>query len=89
LLSSSAQGWKITLKGGIDPSWDEAYAGQGNTVVRRNGFTEVHAVEKDLYVVLEPLKRSGCEVISAAPVRRTLEEIVLREVEAVEVERVE
>lgn len=89
LLSSSVQGWTITLKGKIDASWAETYAGEGQTIVQGKGLTEVHTLEKDLYAALEPLKRSGGEVVSAAPVRRTLEEIVLREVAAVEVERTE
>jgi hypothetical protein len=44
-------------------------------------LTEIQAQEMDLYKILEQLKELKCEIVSLFPLKDTLEEIFLREIE--------
>ena len=80
LLSTPPKGWRITVRGEAKALADKLV---GVPLKRcTNGpLTEIQTREMDLYKMLEHLKELRCEVVSLVPLRETLEEIFLREIE--------
>jgi len=80
LLSTPPKGWRITVRGN-----KEALASQSDRASWKlsttGGLTEIQAQEIDLYKLLEQVKRLKCEVVAVVPLRETLEEIFLREIQ--------
>jgi ABC-2 type transport system ATP-binding protein len=80
LLCSPHQGWRITVRGN-----KETLSSQLNRLswkLATNGaLTEIQAQEMDLYKLLEQIRGFKCEVVTVAPLKETLEEIFLREIQ--------
>ncbi len=80
LLSAPPKGWRITVRG-----TKETLAFQPDRAAWKlstNGaLTEIQAQEIDLYKLLEQVRDFKCEVVAVAPLRDTLEEIFLREIQ--------
>ncbi len=80
LAAAESRGWRVVLRGTGEPIRSRM-AGLGCTSLERAGITEVETSERDLGKLLERLGSLQAEIISAAPLRPTLEEILLQEVE--------
>lgn len=82
LFSASPKGWRVTVRGEKD-ALSAASNGCSWTVSARGELLEVQAREEDLYKLLDQLRGCKCKVISAVPLRQTLEEIFLQEIHKV------
>lgn len=80
LAAAESRGWRVVLRGTGEPIRSRV-AGFGCTCSERAGFTEVETSEQDLGKLLDRLGSLQAEIISAVPLRPTLEEILLQEVE--------
>ncbi len=80
LASSPLSGWKITLKAPIE-ILQPRLAGLPAAYGTRGGLTEIKTPEMDLSKILERLGSFQSEIVAVSPLRPTLEEIVLQEIE--------
>jgi ABC-2 type transport system ATP-binding protein len=80
LLSSPPKGWRITVRGDegtlasqlVSVSWKLSINGV---------LTEIQAQETDLHKLMEQIRGFKCDVVAVAPLRETLEEIFLCEIQ--------
>ena len=80
LLSTPPKGWRITVRG--DKGSLAAQLDRVPWRLSTNGaITEIQAQETDLYKLMEQLKSFKCDVVAVVPLRETLEEIFLREIQ--------
>ncbi len=80
LLSSPPKGWRITVRG--DKGTLAAQLDRISWKLSTNGaITEIQVQETDLYKLMEQLRGFNCDVVTVAPLRETLEEIFLREIQ--------
>lgn len=80
LASVEAGGWRVVLRGTGEPIRSRL-AGLACTCSERAGLTEIQTPERDLVKLIDRLGGLQDGLISVAPLRPTLEEILLREVE--------
>lgn len=80
LASAEAGGWRVVLRGVGEPIRSRL-AGLSCDCEERAGLTEVKTPERDLGKLLDRLGSLQAEIVSAAPLRPTLEEILLREIQ--------
>lgn len=80
LASAEAGGWRVVLRGTGEPVRSRL-AGLACTCSERAGLTEVETPERDLGKLLDRLGSLQEGIVSALPLRPTLEEILLREIE--------
>lgn len=80
LSSAEAAGWRVVLRGSGEPIRSRL-AGLVCTYAERTGLTEIQTPERDLMKLLDRLGGLQDGLISVTPLRPTLEEILLREVE--------
>jgi ABC-2 type transport system ATP-binding protein len=83
LATAESSGWRVTLRGLGEPIRSRL-VGLTCRCEERAGLTEVTTPERDLGKLLERLGSLQTEIISAAPLRPTLEELLLREIEQAE-----
>lgn len=74
------RGWKVMIKKVAD-SGMHRITGLGWKVVQKGSVIEMEVPEMDLYKSLEQVRGLGCEVVSAVPLRESLEDVFLREIE--------
>jgi len=80
LLAVRSKGWTISVKDAPQvlrsrlADFEPDYSARGS-------FTEIRVPEKDLGKVMERLGSSQSEIVSVTPLRPTLEEVVLREIQ--------
>jgi ABC-2 type transport system ATP-binding protein len=80
LQSSPPKGWRITVRG--DKGTLAAQLDPVSWKLSPNGvLTEIQAQETDLCKLMEQVKGFKCEVVTVAPLRETLEEIFLCEIQ--------
>jgi ABC-2 type transport system ATP-binding protein len=79
LCAAPSRGWRINVKG-ADDRIRSALDGMSWTSTARGGLAEIQTDEKDVGRLIDRLQGAGCEVMQAAPLRPTLEDIVLQEV---------
>lgn len=83
LLSAKPGGWKATVRRLSDG--DRArLTGLSWTCSDRGGFTDVQIRDQDLGKTLDAVRNLGDDLVELAPLRPTLEDIVLQEVERAE-----
>ncbi len=80
LRSTPSKGWRIMVRGKTEALTNKLI-GDSLKLCTNGPLTEIQTQEMDLYKMLEHLKELKCEVISLVPLRDTLEEIFLREIE--------
>lgn len=80
LASAEAGGWRVVLRGTGEPIRSRL-TGLACTCSERAGLTEVETPERDLSKLLDRLGSLQEGIVSAVPIRPTLEEILLREIE--------
>lgn len=80
LASAESGGWRVVLRGTGEPIRSHL-AGLAGTCSERAGLTEVTTPERDLRKLLDRLGSLQESMVSASPLRPTLEEILLREIE--------
>jgi ABC-2 type transport system ATP-binding protein len=80
LQSTPPKGWRITVRGKAGALTDKLM-GAHLKLSTTGPLTEIQAQEMDLYKILEQLKELKCEIVSLFPLKDTLEEIFLREIE--------
>ncbi|HET8760554.1 MAG TPA: ABC transporter ATP-binding protein [Nitrospiria bacterium] len=80
LASAESGGWRVVLRGTGEPIRAHL-AGLACTCSERAGLTEIQTPERDIVKLLDRLGGLQEAIVSAAPLRPTLEEILLREIE--------
>ncbi len=80
LLSTPPKGWRITVRGKTEALTGKLI-GSPLKLCTTGPLTEIQTQEMDLYKIVEQLKEFKCEVVSLVPLKETLEEIFLREIE--------
>jgi hypothetical protein len=80
LAAAESSGWRVVLRGVGEPIRSRL-AGLPCACEERAGLTEVRTPDRDLGKFLDRLGSLQTEIISAAPLRPTLEEHLLREIE--------
>jgi ABC-2 type transport system ATP-binding protein len=79
LCAAPSCGWRISVKG-ADDRIRSALDGLSWTSIARGGLAEIQTNDQDVGRLIDRLQGAGCEVMQAAPLRPTLEDIVLQEV---------
>jgi ABC-2 type transport system ATP-binding protein len=83
LAAAESRGWRVVLRGTGEPIRSRL-TGLSCSCEERAGLTEVRTPDRDLGKLLDRLGSLQGEIISAAPLRPTLEELLLREIEQAE-----
>jgi len=74
------RGWRMMMKNVTD-AVKHRITGLGWKFCPRGSAIEIEVPELDLYKSLEQLRSLGCELVSVTPLKETLEDIFLREIE--------
>ncbi|MEW6683462.1 MAG: ABC transporter ATP-binding protein [Nitrospirota bacterium] len=80
LASAEAKGWRVVLRG-TEELIQSRFVGLAHTCSERAGLTEVETPERDLGKLLDRLGSLQEDIVSASPLRPTLEDIFLQEIE--------
>lgn len=80
LVASPSSGWKVSLKAPIE-LLQSKLTGLTCVCEAQKGFTDIKTPQMDLSKILERLGSLQSEVMAVVPIRPTLEEFVLREIE--------
>jgi ABC-2 type transport system ATP-binding protein len=80
LAAAESRGWRVVVRGTGEPIRSRL-TGLSCTCSERAGLTEVQTPERDLGKLLDRLGSLQLEIVSAVPMRPTLEEILLQEIE--------
>jgi ABC-2 type transport system ATP-binding protein len=80
LLSVKPAGWKATVRR-LSDSHRARFAALSWTCSDRGGFTDIQIHDQDLGKALDAVKGLGDDLVEFSPLRPTLEDIVLQEVE--------
>jgi len=83
LLSAKPAGWKATVRRLSDGA-RARLAGLSWTCSDRGGFTDIQIHDQDLGAALDAVRDLGDDLVEFSPLRPTLEDIVLQEVERAE-----
>lgn len=79
LLSDAPTGWRMVVRGGTD--LHQALPDCRVTSMPDGGMKEIQSRETDLYKLMDRIRALHCHVISVVPVRKTLEDVFLAELQ--------
>jgi ABC-2 type transport system ATP-binding protein len=80
LLSVPAEGWRVLVKGAPE-TFQARLANVATTCMARGGLTEIKMPRMDLGKLMDRLGIPQHDLVSVTPLRPTLEEVLLQEIE--------